>query len=83
MTLAPAAASTVTVQAATADGTATVADGDYVANTQTLTFAPGVTTQTFTVLVNGDAKSEVNEFFTVNLAEHRNNHWLLENIDRL
>ena len=41
VTLSPAAASTATVQAATADGTATTADGDYVASTQTLTFAAG------------------------------------------
>ena len=68
VTLTPAAATTVTVQAATMDGTATVADGDYQANTQTLTFAPGVTSQTFTVLVNGDTKRESNETFTANLS---------------
>lgn len=68
VTLTPAAATTVSVQAATMDGTATVADGDYQANTQTLTFAPGVTSQTFTVLVNGDTIRESSETFTVNLS---------------
>ena len=57
----------MTVDYATADGTATTADGDYVAASGTLTFAPGVTTQTVTVTVNGDAKFEANETFVVNL----------------
>jgi hypothetical protein len=67
VTLSPAAASTLTVQATTADGTATVADGDYAAKTQTLTFPPGTTTQTFSVAVNGDTKFELNDAFSVNL----------------
>jgi hypothetical protein len=58
---------TVTVNYATADGTATVADGDYVANSGVLTFAPGQVQQTVTVLVNGDTKDEQNEDFFVNL----------------
>src|SRR5205085_1518794 len=45
--------STVTVDYATADGTAT-AGSDYTAAAGTLTFAPGQTSQTVTVLVNGD-----------------------------
>ena len=40
---------TVTVGYATANGTATTADGDYVAASGTLTFAPGVTTQPVSV----------------------------------
>jgi hypothetical protein len=68
VTLSPAAAWTVTVQAATADGTATTADGDYAAKTQTLTFATGVTTQTFTVTVAGDTKYEPTETFPVTLS---------------
>ncbi len=68
VTLTPAAASPTTVQATTADGTATVADNDYVANSQMLTFAAGVTTQTFNVTVNGDSKFETDETFTVNLS---------------
>jgi hypothetical protein len=68
VTLAPASGSTVSVDATTADGTATVADSDYVAKTQTLNFPPGVTTQPFSVTVNGDAKFEPNETFTVGLS---------------
>ncbi len=61
---------TVTVEYATADGTATVADADYVAvPTTVLTFLPGdPLSQTVTVTVNGDTKYEVDETFFVNLA---------------
>ena len=54
----------MTVNYATADGTATTADGDYLAASGTLTFAPGVTTQTVTVTVNGDVRDEPNETFS-------------------
>src|SRR5207249_1301405 len=46
----------ITVNYATADGTATVADGDYVAVNGAVTFLPGVTSQPVTVTVNGDTK---------------------------
>src|SRR5260370_149882 len=59
---------TITVQYATADGTATTADGDYQAASRTVTFAPDVTSQTITVLVNGNTAYENNETFTVNLS---------------
>ncbi|PSB34445.1 Calx-beta domain-containing protein [Stenomitos frigidus] len=59
---------TVQVNYATADGTATVADGDYLAASNTLTFAPGETSKTFTVNVNGDTKYESTEAFTVSLS---------------
>jgi hypothetical protein len=62
----------VTVHFATSDGTATTADGDYVANSGTVTFAPNTTTQTFTVVVNGDTKVEPNETFTVTLSAPTN-----------
>ncbi|HYR75689.1 MAG TPA: Calx-beta domain-containing protein [Pyrinomonadaceae bacterium] len=58
---------TATVHFSTADGTAMVSDGDYQANSGTLTFAPGDTTQTITVLVNGDTHVEPDENFFVNL----------------
>jgi len=58
---------TVTVGYATADGTATTADADYMAASGTLTFAPGATTQPVSVTVNGDTKNEANETFVVNL----------------
>src|SRR5213079_2229750 len=52
----------------TADGTATVAGGDYQANSGTLNFAASQATATITVLVNGDTAVEPNETFTVNLS---------------
>src|SRR5436309_4705214 len=58
----------ITVNYATADGTATVADGDYVAVNGAVTFLPGVTSQPVTVTVNGDTKFEPNETFFVNLS---------------
>ena len=58
----------VTVSAQSADDTA-IAPGDYTANgPQTLTFAPGVTAQPFTVQVAGDTGVEPNEVFRVNLS---------------
>src|SRR5213076_1632209 len=59
---------TVTVSYATADGTATTADNDYVAASGTVTFTPGVTSQPVTVTVNGDTKFEPDETFFVNLS---------------
>ena len=55
----------VTVNYATANGTATTAD--YTAASGTLTFAPGVTTQTITVAITDDSIFEASENFTVNL----------------
>ena len=52
----------------TADGTATVADNDYVPKSGTLSFATGTTTQTITISVVGDTKIEPDETFTVNLS---------------
>lgn len=64
---------TVTVNAATANGTATTATGvggsDYVATSATVTFAPGTTTRTFAVTVNGDTLNEPDETFLVNLTQ--------------
>ena len=61
-------ASTVTVQFATQDGTASTGNGDYVATSGTLTFLPGVTSQQVTVNVNGDSAVEPDETFFVNLS---------------
>ena len=66
VTLSPAATGTVTVFAATANGT-TTAGSDFLANAGTLTFAPGVTVQTFPVTVIGDTTPEATETFSVNL----------------
>jgi hypothetical protein len=59
---------TVTVNYATANGTATTADGDYDSGTGVLTFAPGQTSKTVNVVVDGDAKPESDETFTLNLS---------------
>jgi hypothetical protein len=57
-----------TVNFATANNSATVADHDYAANAGTLNFGAGVNTQTISVTVNGDTKLEANETFVVNLS---------------
>ncbi len=61
-------ATPVTVNYTTANGTATTADLDYTAAAGTLTFAPGTTTQTITVAVNGDTKLEDFQRFSVRLS---------------
>jgi hypothetical protein len=61
----------LTVNFATADGTA-VAGSDYVATNGLLTFAPGTTSQTVTVRVNGDLVNEADETFFVNLSNPTN-----------
>jgi hypothetical protein len=63
----------VTVSFATADGTATVADGDYVARAGTITFDPGETSKTITIAVNGDNKKEADEYFSVILSGNSSN----------
>jgi hypothetical protein len=70
----------VTVNYATADGTATAADGDYLAASGTLTFAPGETTKTLTVEVIGNATNPIvngstgfDEWFYVNLSNASGN----------
>jgi uncharacterized repeat protein (TIGR01451 family) len=57
----------ITVNYSTADSTA-VAPGDYNSNSGTLTFAPGVLTQTITVAINDDTLNEATETFFVNLS---------------
>jgi hypothetical protein len=68
VTLSEASGKTVTVNYATADGTGTTADSDYQAASDTLTFAPGETSKTVTVLVNGDTTFEPDEMFSVSLS---------------
>jgi hypothetical protein len=67
VTLSAASGQTVTVNYQTANGTAT-AGSDYTATSGTLTFAPGVVSQSIVVAVLGDTVSEPNETFTVNLS---------------
>ena len=71
VTLSAASGLPVMVQFATADGTA-MAPADYQGATGTLTFAPGQTSRTVTVLVNGDALDEADETFFVNLSNPAN-----------
>ena len=64
----PAPIGGVTFDIATADGTATVADNDYVAKTLTAQTIPdGTSNYTFTVTVNGDATFEPNQTVLVNV----------------
>jgi|GEM_PF-1326182 len=58
----------ITVAYATRDGSATVADSDYVAVTGTLTFAAGETSKTVSVNITGDTKAEANETFSLILS---------------
>jgi hypothetical protein len=66
VTLSGPSGSTVTVDFATADGTAT-AGTDYLSSTGTLTFAPGVLTQNVTISVVSDLADEADETVFVNL----------------
>ena len=68
VSLSAASDKSVSVNFATANGTAKTSDNDYVATSGTLTFAPGETIKTITVQVKGDRKKEANETFFVNLS---------------
>jgi hypothetical protein len=63
----------VTMSFKTTDGTATTSDKDYVAQTGTLTFAPGETTKTITISVIGDSKREADETFYLDLFGNSSN----------
>ena len=67
VTLSSSVSRTITVDYATADGTATAPD-DYVPATGRLIFLAGETSKTVTVLVNGDTAVEPDETFFVNLS---------------
>ncbi len=67
VTLSAASGLTVTVAYATADGTAT-AGTDYTSTSGTLTFEPGITSQTISVPVLDDTLDEANETFFVDLS---------------
>ena len=63
----------------TVDGTATTSDGDYIAKTGTLTFAPGETTKTITIEVKGDNKKEADESFYLDLFGNSSNSLFTKN----
>jgi hypothetical protein len=68
LTLDHASAQTVTVSYQTADGTATLANADYVESHGSVQFAPKTTTAWITVLVTGDTKLEPDEGLMVDLS---------------
>jgi hypothetical protein len=71
VSLVPASAQTVTVNYATADGSAT-AGSDYTAAAGTLSFAPGETSKQVSVPVTADAASENDETLTLTLSSPAN-----------
>jgi CSLREA domain-containing protein len=71
VSLSAASGQTVTVNYATANGTAT-AGSDYVATSGTLTFTPGQTSKPITVTVIGDTTVEPDETFFVDLSSPTN-----------
>jgi parallel beta-helix repeat protein len=73
VTLSPPSAGTVTVGYSTQNGSATVAGGDYLAVSGTLTFEPGLSTKFVAVPVNGDTTVEGTEFFFLNISNPSSN----------
>jgi hypothetical protein len=71
VTLNAVSAQTVSVQYASANGTA-VAGSDYTAVTGSLTFSPGEQTKPVTVQVSGDRVDESDETFVINLSAPTN-----------
>ncbi len=71
VTLSAAGTQVVTVRYATTDGSASFRD-DYTPATGTVTFKPGVKTQTIKVAVVGDTAIEPDETFTVTLSKPSN-----------
>ena len=69
--LSAASSQTVTVNYATANGTA-IAGADYQAAGGTLTFSPGQTVKSISVPVSGETLVELNETFSVNLSGAQN-----------
>src|SRR6185503_19841947 len=68
---APNATQTVTVNFASADGSAN-SGSDYQTNSGTVTFVPGDTSETVTITINGDMSLESNETYFVNLSNPAN-----------
>jgi Calx-beta domain/FG-GAP-like repeat len=73
VTLSAAYDQAVTMSFRTVDGSATTSDGDYIAKTGTLTFAPGETTKSITIEVKADHKKEANEDFYLDLFGNSSN----------
>jgi hypothetical protein len=58
----------ISVNFATVNGTAKTSDNDYVAQSGSLYFAPGQTSQTIEIVIKGDTRKEQNETFQVRLS---------------
>jgi hypothetical protein len=71
VTLSVPSGNTITVNFATADGSA-VAPGDYVALSGVVTFNPGEISKQITIQVVGDLLVEANETYSVNLSSPTN-----------
>jgi hypothetical protein len=69
----------VTVSYKTTDSTAKTSDHDYVARSGTLTFNPGETTETITIVVNGDNRHEKDETFYLDLFGNSSNSLFTDN----
>lgn len=67
VSLSAAASQPLTITYTTKDGTATVANNDYLAASGVITFPPGVTFKTIPVTINGDTQVETTEVFYVDL----------------
>ena len=68
------------VDYATSNGTATLADGDYLAAAGTLHFADNINSQTISVTVNGDVRSEANETLSLTLSGATSGATLADNV---
>jgi uncharacterized repeat protein (TIGR01451 family) len=68
VTLSPSSSQTVTVDFATANGSATTSGNDYQSTSGTLTFNPGDTSKPINVTINSDTLVEPDETFVVNLS---------------
>src|SRR5262249_30002606 len=80
VSLASVAAAQVTVEYTTQDASATTAGNDYVAQSGTLTFAPGQTTALVTINVKGDTTVEGDEAFNVVLSNPSSNAALADSV---
>ena len=58
----------ISVNFSTVNGTAKTSDNDYVAQSGSVYFAPGQTSQTIQVVIKGDTRKENNETFQVKLS---------------
>lgn len=77
LTLSQASFLPISVNVATADGSATVANSDFTAVNQTVTFAPGQITATVAVAVTSDVTNEINETVRLVLSNPTNGARLL------